>query len=346
MPQDAIRKLVDGYHLTREEAAAAVSAVMDGLATPAQIGALLIALRIRGETVDEVAGFAEGMRARVVPVRPRRAPLLDTCGTGGNTFRVFNVSTAAAFVAAAAGIPVAKHGNRAMSGVCGSADVLEALGVRVHLTPEQCAACIDEVGIGFLFAPNHHPAMKQVGGPRREIGVRTIFNLLGPLSNPAGATLQAMGVYDAALCPLAAGALRDLGSQRAIVLHGDIGICEIATIGTTQVSELRDGMVTNYTLTPRDLGLDGPEPRPEDLAAAPTPEENAQILREVLGGAADAAPTVARRNLVAVNAAASLRVAGRAESWPEAVLQAQSLLASGKALTTLERLVAFTSALE
>src|SRR6185369_13789188 len=164
--------------------------------TPAQMGALLVALRMKGETVEEVTGFALGMRSRVVPVRPQRAPLLDTCGTGGSRFRVFNVSTCAAFVAAAAGIPVAKHGNRAMSGVCGSADVLEALGVRVGVSPEECATCIDAVGIGFLFAQSHHPAMKQVSVPRREIGVRSLFHLLGPLTNPAGATRQVLGVYD------------------------------------------------------------------------------------------------------------------------------------------------------
>ncbi len=343
MPQEIIRKLAAGQHLTREEATAAVSALMDGQATPAQIGALLMALRLKGETVEEIAGFAQGMRARVVPVRPRRAPLLDTCGTGGSTFRVFNVSTASAFVAAAAGIAVAKHGNRAMTSVCGSADVLEALGVRIGLTPEECAACIDEVGIGFLFAPAHHPAMKQMSGPRREIGVRTIFNLLGPLTNPAGATLQAMGVYDPALCPLAAGALRDLGSARAIVVHGEVGMCEIATIGPTYVSELRDGQVTSYTLTPHDLGLEGPEPCPEDLAPAPTPEANAELVREVLAGKAESGPTLARRNLVAVNAAAALRVSGLAESWPEAVRLAQSILASGRALAVVDRLAAFTT---
>ncbi len=224
--------------------------------------------------------------------------------------------------------------------------MLEALGVRVHLTPEQCAACIDEVGLGFLFAPNHHPATRQVSGPRRELGVRTIFNLLGPLTNPAGATLQVMGVYDPALCPLAAGALRDLGSCRAIVLHGEIGICEIATLGPTQVSELCDGEIAQYTLTPRDLGFDGPEPRPEDLASGPTPEANAALVREALAGEADDGPAVARRNLVAANAAASLRVSGLAESWPEAVRLAQSLLASGKPLAVLERLAALTATME
>lgn len=343
MPQDAIRKVVAGRHLTREEAAAVVTRMMEGLATPAQIGALLVALRMKGETVDEVTGFAQGMRAHVVPVRPRRRPLLDTCGTGGSAFRVFNVSTAAAFVAAAAGAVVAKHGNRAITGICGSADVLEALGVRIDLTPEDCACCIDEVGVGFLFAQRHHPAMKQVSGPRREIGVRSIFNLLGPLTNPAGATHQVMGVYEADLCPLAAGALQALGSERALVMHGDVGLDEISTVGTTRICELRDGQITDYALTPHDLGLDGPEPCPEDLMPAPTPEANAALVREVLSGGEAEGPARARRDLVAVNAAASLRVLDYAESWPEAVRLAQSLLASGRALEVLERLVTFTT---
>ena len=343
MLQAAIRKVVSGQHLTREEAMEAANALMEGKATPAQIGALLTALRMKGETVEEVVGVVQAMRARVIPARPRRAPLLDTCGTGGSVFRVFNVSTAAAFVAAAAGAAVAKHGNRAITGVCGSGDVLEALGVRIALSPEQIAACIDEVGVGFLFAPAHHPAMKQVSGPRREIGVRTLFNLAGPLTNPAGATRQTMGVYAPELCALAAGALKELGSERAIVVHGEIGLDEISTLGPTQVSELRDGQILRYTLTPQDLGLDGPEPDAEVLAQAPTAAENAEIVREVLTGTADSPAALARRRLVAVNAAASLRVCGLADTWPEAVRLAEFLLASGRAMAALNRLIAFTS---
>jgi len=342
MPQDAIRKIVGGHSLSREEAQLALSAVMDGEATPAQIGALLIALRMKGETVDEVTGFVLAMRSRLVPVRPHSAPLLDTCGTGGSAFRVFNVSTAATFVAAAAGVVVAKHGNRAMSGICGSADVLEALGVRVVLTPEQCAASIDSTGIGFLYAPHHHPAMKQVSGPRKEIGVRSVFNLLGPLSNPAGATRQVMGVYDGGLTSLAAHTLHALGSERALVVHGEVGLDEISTIGPTKVCELSDGVVKEYVLTARSLGLDGPEPDPDWLAPAPTPEENAAILRAILSGQADSAQETARRDLVAVNAAASLRVAGLTQSWPESVRMAQQIIASGAALRRLERLAEFT----
>jgi anthranilate phosphoribosyltransferase len=342
-PQDAIRRVVGGESLTREEATQVADALMRGQATPAQIGALLVALRMKGETVEEVTGFARAMRSHVVTVSPQCAPLLDTCGTGGSAFRVFNVSTAAAFVAAAAGVSVAKHGNRAMSGVCGSADVLEALGVRVGLEPEACAACIENVGIGFLFAQSHHPAMKNVGGPRREIGVRSLFNLLGPLTNPAGATRQVMGVYDRKLCRLACETLRELGSERAILLHGDVGLDEISTLGPTYLCELRDGDITETTLTPRDLGLEGPDPDPTHLAPADTPEGNAQLVRDVLSGNAASAAHRARLDLVAVNAAAALRVSGLAETWPDAVHRAREILASGAALDRLNRLAEFTS---
>src|SRR5579862_9587116 len=229
--QETLRKLVARQNLDRAEAAEVMRALMDGMASPGQVGALLIGLRMKGETIEEVTGFAQEMRARLIPVKPGRQPLLDTCGTGGGRLQVFNVSTAAAFVAASAGIAVAKHGNRAVSGICGSADVLEALGLRIDLNAAQCAACIDRLGIGFLFAPSHHPALKHIGTTRRELGIRTVFNLLGPLSNPAGAHLQVMGVYAADLCPLAAGVLRALGSQRALVAHAEIGMGEISTCG-------------------------------------------------------------------------------------------------------------------
>lgn len=342
MIPDALRKIAAGRNLTRAEATAVVNALMDGQATPAQMGALLTALHIKGETVEEITGFALGMRARMTAVRPRRFPLLDTCGMGGSRIRVFNVSTAAAFAAAATGIAVAKHGNRAMTGTCGSADVLEALGIRVGLTPEQSADCIDEIGIGFLFAPSHHPAMKQVSGPRREIGIRTIFNLVGPITNPAGASRQVMGVPHPDFCPLVAGALRELGSERVIIVHGEIGMGEISTLGPTQVSELLHGQIVNYTLTPHDLIPDAPEPDLDDLAPALTADANADRVREALAGTADTPAALARRNLVAVNAAASLRVSGMAETWPEAVRMAQNVLESGSALQVVERLAAFT----
>ena len=292
-----------------------------------------------------MTGFVDAMRARVVRVKASRAPLLDTCGTGGSALRVFNVSTAAAFVAAAAGAAVAKHGNRAMTGICGSADVLEALGVRVDLTPQQCAECIDTVGIGFLFAQRHHPAMKEVSGPRREIGIRSVFNLLGPLTNPAGASRQVMGVYDASLTSLAAGALLALGSDRAIVVHAEIGLDEISTIGPTNVSELRNDHVSDYVLTPYELGLRDIEPNPELLSPAATAAENADIVRSVLAGSSSDASAIARRDLVAVNAAASLRVCGYAEQWIDAVGMANSILVSGAAMGILDRLAEFTKKL-
>ncbi len=345
MPQDALRRLTAGESLSREEATGVMRRLMDGQATPVQTAALLIALRMKPETVEEVTGFALAMRARAVAVRPQRTPLLDTCGTGGSACRVFNVSTAAAFVAAAAGIAVAKHGNRAVTGVCGSADVLEALGARLDLTPEQSAEGVDTVGLGFLFAPGHHPALRQIGAVRRELGIRTVFNLLGPLANPASAAYQVMGVYDARLGPLAAQVLRELGSRRALVLHADIGLDEISTIGPTQVSELRDGQIRHYTLTPRDLGLTGPEPDPVSLAPRDTPAANAALLREVLEGRTDG-DALARHHLVAVNAAASLRVMGLIEDWAEAARRASQLLREGRALAVLERYLAFTRSLE
>ncbi|MCS6776820.1 MAG: anthranilate phosphoribosyltransferase [Chthonomonadaceae bacterium] len=343
-PQEAIRRVTAGGSLTREEAEQVASALMQGQATPAQIGALLVALRMKGETVEEVAGFAAAMRQHVVPVRTLRQPLIDTCGTGGSTFRVFNVSTAAAFVTAAAGLAVAKHGNRRVTGICGSADVLEALGVTIDLDPPSCAACIDAVGIGFLFAPNHHPALKHVGGPRREIGVRSLFNLLGPLTNPAGASRQVMGVYEASACRLACGALQRLGCERAIVVHAAIGLDEIATIGETSVCELRGGEILEYTLTPERLGLQGADPHPADLAPADTPAGNAMLMREVLSGKAETQAQKARRDLVAVNAAAALRVGDLVEDWPEAVQRAQRILATGAARDVLEQLIAFQRA--
>jgi anthranilate phosphoribosyltransferase len=313
---------------------------MDGEATQSQIGALLVALRMKGETIEEVAGFADGMRSRCIAVQTDRRPLVDTCGTGGGTFRAFNISTAAAFVAAYAGVAVAKHGNRAVSSVCGSADVLEALGIAIALPPERCAECIEEIGIAFLFAPAHHPAMMQVSAPRRELGIRTVFNLLGPLTNPAGATRQLMGVYDPRLCGLAAGALALLGSEHACVVNADLGIDEISTVGATRVAELRAGVVSEYRLDRKMLGLQGAEPDPAWFAPAATPVENARILRDVLAGSRDDHETMARRDMVAVNAAGALRVGGLADSWPEAVELAQRILASGGALQIVDRLAA------
>jgi anthranilate phosphoribosyltransferase len=344
--QETIRRLVARQNLERTEAAELMCALMDGQASPAQVGGLLVALRMKGETLDEVTGFAQAMRSRLIAVTPKRRPLLDTCGTGGSATKVFNVSTAAAFVAASAGIAVAKHGNRAVSGVCGSADVLEALGIRIDLSPDQVAGCIDEVGLGFLFAPALHPALRHVGGPRRELGVRTLFNLLGPLANPARAQWQVMGVYDSSLCDLAARALRELGSDRAIVVHADIGMGEISTVGATHVCELREGEVRSYRLTRSDLGLSGHEPDPVDFAPASTPAVNAGLVIAALEPDPRDAAVAARRELIAVNAGAAFRVAGMAGDWVEAVAMAQEQIASGAPLELIGRLARLSHGFE
>jgi anthranilate phosphoribosyltransferase len=331
--------MVEGHSLSLEEATDCANAIMEGEATPAQMGAFLTALRMKGETIEEATAFAQAMRARKIPVFCKTSPLLDTCGTGGGTLPVFNVSTTAAFVLAGAGVAVAKHGNRAMSGVCGSADVLEALGVNLDLTPTQIATCIDIVGIGFLFAQKHHPAMKQVAVPRKEIGFRTLFNLLGPLTNPAGATYQVMGVYAPHLLDLAIGTLRALNCERAMVLHGAGGMVEISTHGETYFRELVHGEILSGILTPESFGLTGTPPLTEHLAPAPTPAENATLLRNVLSGAKKTPSEIAQRDLVAVNAAAALRVRGLVQEWKEGYHTALEVIDSGKALAHLEHLI-------
>src|SRR5690606_27890814 len=255
MIQEAIRKAVEGVHLTEDEAAAAMEAIMEGEATPAQIAAFITALRIKGETVDEIAGCAREMRETAAKITPRRTPLVDTCGTGGDGANTFNISTAAAFVAAAAGAAVAKHGNRSVSSRCGSADVLEALGVRIDLTPDAVRECIDQVGIGFLFAPLFHSSMRHAVGPRKEIGIRSVFNVLGPLTNPASAQVQVVGVYDAALTEPLARVLGRLSVREAYVVHGQPRLDEISISGETQVSHLKDGEVHTFRIRPEDAGL-------------------------------------------------------------------------------------------
>ena len=335
MLKSHIAKLLEGEHLTASEAEAAMTIIMSENATAAQIGGYLVALRMGGETVDEITGSARAMRAhaRRVPSMADGEPLLDTAGTGGDGSHSFNISTAAAFVAAGCGRKVAKHGNRAASSRCGSADVLEALGVDIALAPEQVAACIEQVGIGFLFAPSFHPAMKYAIGPRRELGQRTIFNVLGPLTNPAGATHQLIGVYEPALTELLAEVLGALGGQAAFVVHGHGGLDELSTGGPNRVSHLRQGRVTTFELDPADLGL-----RPaslEDLQGG-DPERNADILRALLGGE-DQSP---RRDVVLLNAAAALAVQdGDLES---ALAQAQASLEQGAALDKLEQLRVFS----
>jgi len=336
MIREAIAALVDGRSLTEAEAAAVMEEIMSGEATPAQFGAFVTALRLKGETVDEIAGMARVMREKARRVHVEGV-LLDTCGTGGDARGTFNVSTAAAFVAAGAGARVAKHGNRAMTSRCGSADVLEALGARIDLSPEQVKACLEETGVGFMFAPSFHPAMKFAAGPRREIGVRTVFNILGPLTNPAGATCQVLGVADPSLAETMALVLARLGSRRALVVHGD-GLDEMSISGPTLVCELVEGCVRQYVVTPQEVGLALSD---ATSVAGGTPEENAAALREVLAGRPGP-----RRDIVLLNAAAGLVALERAAALAEGVAQAAEAVDSGAARERLERFVAVTNSFQ
>ncbi len=336
----ALNTLIGGGHLSEADAEGLMNALMDGRLSPAQTGALLAALRMKGESVSEITGFARVMRERSVRVHTSRRPLVDTCGTGGDGCKTFNISTCAAFVVAGAGVAVAKHGNRSVTSKCGSADVLEALGVRIDLSPEQVGQSIDTVGIGFLFARAHHPAMKHAAPVRQELGIRTVFNALGPLTNPAGAARQVVGVYDAALCPVLAQVLLNLGAEHVLVVHGmDAGgLDEIATFGTTRVSEGKIGEgVRTYDVTPADLDL--PECKPSDLAPGADADENAQLLRGVLQG-----ETCPRRDIVLANAGAALYVAGIAETLKDGVQQAAQSIDGGAALAALDNLRRFTQA--
>ena len=335
---EALHKAVGREHLSEREAAAALEEILEGEVDPAVTAGLLTALRMKGETVDEIVGFARAMRAHAAAVtcktvRPEQ--LVDTCGTGGDGCNTFNISTATAFVVAGVGVPVAKHGNRSISSRCGSADVLEALGANVQLTPEQAAEAIDQVGVGFLFAPLIHPAMKHVQPVRRSLAMRTVFNLLGPLTNPAGAGAQVVGVYDGRLVPMVAEALLRLGVKRAFVVHGDDGLDEITTTGPTRVAEVRNGTVTERKAGPADFGVE--EARRDDLSGGGR-EENALIIRRILEGAHGPRP-----DIVVVNAAAALVAAGRAESFREGAGLARRAIDSGAALEKLERFVELTS---
>ncbi len=333
----AIAEVINERDLSREQARRAMDIIMDGEASPAQIGSYLTAMRMKGETVAEIAGSAESMRRHVVPV-PLPAnltggALLDTCGTGGDGKHTFNISTTAAFVVAGHGLKVAKHGNRAASSKSGSADVLLALGANLDLTPEQVGECVSEVGIGFLYAINHHPAMRHAIGPRREIGQRTIFNLLGPLTNPAGATHQLIGVYDASLTEPIAQVLRELGSEAALIVHGADGLDELSTTGINKVSQLRDGEVTTYALDPIELGLPGAAL--EDMKGG-MPEENAQITRNILSGE-DQGP---HRAIVLLNAAAAIYL--KTNDWPTSLEYARVAVDSGASLHALDTWIAKT----
>jgi anthranilate phosphoribosyltransferase len=341
MIREAIATLVAGKSLSEDEAAAAMEEIMTGQATPAQQGAFLVALRIKGETVDEVTGMARGMRAASLhaPLAPELRAV-DTCGTGGDGADTFNVSTAAGLLVAAVGQPVAKHGNRAASSKCGSADVLEALGVKLDLGPEALVQCVEQVGFGFMFAPTYHPAMRHVGPTRREIGVRTVFNILGPLTNPAGARYQCLGVADAKLAPLMAQALLRLGCERALVIHGLDGVDEFSISAPTQVVEVNgeSGDVVEYTVTLESVGL---PTRVRDEIRGGDAQTNATLLRRVLAGQQSGAPA----DVVAFNAGATLYLTSHAPTIADGVRQAQATLASGKATATLEALVATSNRL-
>ena len=331
MIQEAIRDLIAGADLGRAKMRAVMEQIMSGQATDAQIGAFLVALRIKGETIDEIAGGAEVMREKATPIVTVRPDLIDTCGTGGDDSGTFNISTTVAFVACGAGLAVAKHGTRSISSQCGSSDVLTALGVNIEATPEKVGECIDEVGIGFLFAIALHGAMKHAIGPRRELATRTVFNILGPLTNPAGAKRQLLGVFDGALTEALAGVLRELGSERALVVHGSDGLDEITLTGPTQVSELRDGQISTRQIHPGDFGL---QTVAAEALKGGDADYNARILREVLDGKEGP-----QRDVVLLNAAAAMVVGGLAEDITTGLEVARTSIDSGKARQALDRLV-------
>ncbi len=338
--REAIDAIVShGRSLSEDEAAGVMRDIMSGEATPAQIGAFLVALRLKGETVDEITGMARVMREHALAVPTAGlSGLVDTCGTGGDASGTFNVSTAAAFVVAGAGVPVAKHGNRAMTSACGSADVLEALGAKIDLAPEQVARCIREVGIGFMFAQSFHPAMKHVAGPRREIGVRTVFNVLGPLTNPAGAAHQLLGVARPELAPLLAQALGRLGARHALVVHGHGGLDELSLSGPSIVHELRDGVLREYAVSADEVGL---SPAPNEAVRGGSPVENAAALRAVLDG--KSGPL---RDITLLNAAAALVAGDLAADLQDGVRLAARAVDSGAAREKLDAFVKLTGSFQ
>jgi anthranilate phosphoribosyltransferase len=327
----AIDRVAAGEDLSADEAAHVLREVMEGGASEAEIAGFLMALRTKGETVQEIAGLAATMRALALPVNAG-GDLVDTAGTGGGR-PTFNVSTTAAFVAAGAGCRVAKHGNRSATSQCGSADVLEALGARIDLEPDEVARCIDTVGFGFMFAPRHHSAMRFVVPVRKALGVRTIFNFLGPLTNPAGARRQVIGVSDPSKIETMAGALGELGTDRALVVSSADGLDEFSVSGATRVVELKDGRLSTYDVTPQEVGL---EPATDGAVGAGTPEENARVLRGVLAGEGGT-----ERALAVLNSAAAIYVGGRAESLSDGVQRAEESIDSGAATATLERYLEF-----
>ena len=336
MIKEAISTLIAGRSLTMDEAAAVMTEIMQGEATPAQLGAFLTALRLKGETVEEITGFATIMRAKAITVTATE-PVLDIVGTGGDNANTFNISTTAAFVAAGAGLKVAKHNNRAMSSRCGSADVLEALGIKIDLNAEQVQRCLQEVGIGFMFAPAFHPAMKHAAGPRREIGIRTVFNILGPLTNPAKAQAQVMGVADGAMADKLALVLQSLGCRHALVVHGEDGLDEITITTRTQVYEVKDGSLKSYTVSPEDFGFSRAS---LDSLKGGTAAENAALLRNALSEAKGP-----QKDIVLMNAAAALVAGDKVDTLQKGVTLAAEVVDSGCALAKVEQLIKFSQSL-
>ncbi|MDP5273809.1 anthranilate phosphoribosyltransferase [Chengkuizengella axinellae] len=332
--KNVLSKLLEGNDLDKNDARQVMEEMMEGRASDAQIGSLLTALRIKGETTEEVTGFAEIMRSKSSRVETANHPLLDTCGTGGDGANTFNISTASAIVAAAGGIRVAKHGNRAMSSKSGSADVLEALGININLDHKQAQLCIDQVGLCFMFAQKYHGSMKNVAAPRKELGFRTVFNMLGPLTNPANADRQLMGVFDKSKTELLASVLRELKLDRAFVVSSFDGLDEISISAPTQVTELKDGLLNTYDITPDDLGL---QSYPIDDIAGGDAVENAEIIRSIFKGEKGA-----RRNIVLANAGACFYVFDHCSSLQEGVKIAANMIDSGKAAEKLEDLARFT----
>ncbi|CAM3394885.1 anthranilate phosphoribosyltransferase [Marinicrinis lubricantis] len=335
--QVALNKLIQGNNLSRDEARQVMTLIMEGEATPAQIGSVVTILRMKGESIDEITGFAEVMRQKARKVTTEQKNLLDTCGTGGDGANTFNISTASSVVAAAGGVKVAKHGNRAMSSKSGSADVLEALGVNIQLDEHQAKRCLEEVGICFMFAQNYHQSMKYAAGPRKEIGFRTVFNMLGPLTNPAGADYQLMGVYDRNKTEILSFVLRELGLKRALVVASHDGLDEISISAPTQITELDEGTISTYQIDPEKLGL-----RTYSLqeVVGGDAAENAEIIRSIFKGAQGA-----YRDVVLANAGACFYVTGRSASLQEGVKHAASVIDTGLAMEKLEQLISLTKEL-
>lgn len=339
--KEAINKVVVKDDLTENEMVDVMNEIMGGEATAAQIGSFITALRMKSETVEEITGAVRVMREKATTIdsgvdTAAGNVLVDTCGTGGDSSGTFNVSTTAAFVVAGSGLPVAKHGNRSITSNCGSADVLEAIGIKLDISPELVGKCIQEIGIGFLFAPALHGAMKHAIGPRKELGIRTIFNILGPLTNPAGANVQVLGVFNGDLTEPMAHVLQKLGSKRALVVHGEGNLDELTVTGQTKVSELKNGEVTTYTINPEDFGLN--KASLEDLQGGSNAEEAASQMRTVLEG-----KNGAKRDMVLLNSGAALMAAGLCEDLKTGIAQAAKVIDSGAALQKLEQLITFTN---